>query len=140
MVGDIQLPATGVCSAAAVFDRAGLAARMTDDEPVIQMVCLGFLLDIPRQIALLKEYLDAGDTKRVHRQAHSIHGASANVGGERLREVAFLIEQAAAADNLDMARMHFAALEGQFEALKQEMSKEYSTNPKSVNKSERKKQ
>ena len=51
--------------------------------------------DIPVQIQTLKGYLEAGDNiLAVERQAHSIRGAAANVGGEALRAVAYEMEKA----------------------------------------------
>jgi PAS domain S-box-containing protein len=106
-----------------VFDRAGMLARLMDDEDLAQTVAEGFLGDIPLQIAALKGYLETGDASAAERQAHTIKGASANVGGEALRAVAFDMEIAAKADNLDVVKAHMVELESQFELLKQAMIK-----------------
>jgi CheY-like chemotaxis protein/HPt (histidine-containing phosphotransfer) domain-containing protein len=106
-----------------VFDRAGMLARLMDDEDLAQTVAEGFLGDIPLQIAALKGYLETGDASAAERQAHTIKGASANVGGEALRAVAFDMEIAAKADNLDVVKVHMVELEAQFELLKQAMTK-----------------
>ena len=45
--------------------------------------------------------LDAGDGPGAERKAHSIKGASANVGGEAMRAVALEMERAAEAGELD---------------------------------------
>jgi len=107
-----------------IFDRAGMMARLMDDEELARTVVEGFLDDIPRQIAAVKGYLETGDAPGVERQAHSIKGASANVGGERLREVAFELEKAAKAGDLSAAGGHMAELEAQFGRLKEAMTKE----------------
>ncbi|MFH0996311.1 MAG: response regulator [Pseudomonadota bacterium] len=107
-----------------IFDRAGMMTRLVDDEDLAQIVVEGFLEDIPRQIAALKGYLKTGDAVGAERQAHTIKGASANVGGERLREVAFEMEKAAGAGNLSAAGEHMVELEARFEALNQLMTKE----------------
>ena len=122
MVVGIRVPAV-------VFDKAGFAGRLRDDGAVMERVCVVFLQDIPRQIAALKAYLAAGDAPRCQRQAHSIRGASATVGAERLREVACAIEQAAAAADLAVASRHLAGLDACFEELRQAMSQAETKKP-----------
>ncbi len=95
-----------------------------DDEDQARIVVAGFLEDIPRQIATLKRYLEAGDAPGTERQAQTIKGASANVGGERLREVAFEMEKAAKAGDLSAVAGHMPELEAQFNRLNQTMRKE----------------
>jgi len=107
---------------AVVFDRAGFSARMMHDEALVQLVCQGFLQDIPLQLSVLQDLLDAGDPRAVQRHAHSIKGACANVGAERLRELALKIEQAARADDLPSAAAHMPGLQRQFDKLKRAMT------------------
>jgi PAS domain S-box-containing protein len=106
---------------APVFDRAGLLARLMDDEDLARMVARGFIEDLPRQIEALRNYLDAGDAEGAVRQAHTIKGASANVGGEALRAEALRIERAAQATDLTAAVAGLADLESSFERLKEAM-------------------
>ncbi len=105
-----------------IFDWAGLMARLIDDENLARMVVEGFLEDIPKQIAAMKGYLETGDVTGIERQAHTIKGASANVGGERLRKVAFEMEKAAKAGDLYAAERHIHELEAQFDQLSQAMN------------------
>jgi signal transduction histidine kinase/CheY-like chemotaxis protein/HPt (histidine-containing phosphotransfer) domain-containing protein len=105
-----------------VFDRAGMLARLMNDAALVETVSQGFLLDIPQQIAALKNYLASGDATGSERQAHSIKGASANVGGERLRKIALQLEHAANSGDLPAAASHLPALEAQFAALKHAMT------------------
>jgi CheY-like chemotaxis protein/HPt (histidine-containing phosphotransfer) domain-containing protein len=104
-----------------IFDRAGMMARLMDDEDLARMVVEGFLNDIPLQIAALKGYLETGDAAGAERQAHTIKGASANVGGERLRDVAFEIEKTARIGDLNAAWIQMAELETQFHQLNRAM-------------------
>jgi CheY-like chemotaxis protein/HPt (histidine-containing phosphotransfer) domain-containing protein len=103
---------------ATVFDKAGMMVRMMDDEDLARTVAGGFLEDIPKQIELLKNFLEAGDGPGTARQAHSIKGASANVGGEALRAVAFAMEQEAKAGDLKSVAVRLPELENQFARLK----------------------
>jgi two-component system sensor histidine kinase/response regulator len=87
----------------------------------------GFLEDLPRQITALKAVLEAGDAPGVERQAHTLKGASANVGGERLREVAYEMEQAARAWDLNAAGIYLAELEAEGMRLTHAMTEELRT-------------
>ncbi|MEI6655015.1 MAG: MASE1 domain-containing protein [Verrucomicrobiota bacterium] len=80
---------------AAVFDQAGMTARLLHDTSLVRTVSQSFLLDAPRQIAALKDHLESGDSPAATRQAHSLKGAAANIGGEHLREIIYQMEQAA---------------------------------------------
>ena len=74
---------------------------------------------------MLRGYLDTGDAPGAERQAHTIKGASANVGGEALREVAFGMEKAGKAGDLSVAKAHMPELEAQFEKLKKAMRNDF---------------
>ena len=91
----------------------------TDDDSLMARTVAAFLEDIPRQIEALKGYLEAGDAPSAERQAHSIKGASANVSGEALREVASEMEKAGKAADLDAAKAGMPKLEAQFEKFKE---------------------
>ncbi len=106
-----------------IFDRAGMMARLMDDENLARMVVEEFLKDIPLRIAALKGYLETGDAAGAERQAHTIKGASANMGGERLRDVAFEIEKTARIGDLNAAWIQIAELETQFHQLNRAMIK-----------------
>ena len=105
-----------------VFDQAGMMARLSDDEDVARMLIECFLDDIPKQILALRGYLEKGDAKSAERQAHTIKGASANLGGEALRAVAFEMEIAGKAGELEVATARLPELETQFARLKEAMN------------------
>ena len=108
-----------------IFDRAGMMARLMDDEELIRLVVENFLEETPGQMASLKAYLEAGEAPGAERQAHTLRGAAANVGGERLRAMAFEIESAARAGDLGIARLYLARLEEEFLVLRQVMTHEH---------------
>jgi HPt (histidine-containing phosphotransfer) domain-containing protein len=95
-----------------------MMARMGNDEDLAREIIVGFLDDIPKQISALRGYLEAGDTIRVERQAHTIKGASASLGGEALRMVAFEMEKAGKAGELEVVGASMPELETQFDRLK----------------------
>ncbi len=121
-VNDKWKTAIGKKSRIPVWDKVGMLKRMMNDEDLAGKILAGFLDDIPRQINSLKSFLNAGDVPGVERQAHTIKGASANIGGERLRAVAFEMEKSAKRGDLSAASAHLADLEEQFDSLKMEIS------------------
>ncbi len=123
--GDDAVPPVEMRPAAkvepAVFDRAGVLNRLMDDTDLARVVLQGFLGDLPRQIEALRTCLLAGDAPGVVRAAHTIQGASANVGGDALRAVALLLEEAARGGDLLAAGAALPDLEAQFGRLREAM-------------------
>jgi PAS domain S-box-containing protein len=105
-----------------VFDKAGMMARMMDDEELARTVIEAFLDDVPKQIEALRGYLEAGEAASAVHQAHTIKGTSANLGGEALRAVAFEMEKAAKAGHLEYVTDHLSELENQFIRLRGAMN------------------
>ena len=108
---------------AIVFDRAGMMARLMGDEALARKVVGGFLDDIPEQIEVLRQYLSAGDKERVERQAHTIKGALANVGGEAMRAVAYEMEKSGKTGDLQACSACLPNLERQFARLRRAMNR-----------------
>jgi HPt (histidine-containing phosphotransfer) domain-containing protein len=88
------------------------------------IVIEAFLEDAPLQIQELKNLAMRGDIASSGRLAHSIRGAAANVGGERLRKVATEMEKAADSGNLDTVNNRMAELEAQFLLLSEAIKKD----------------
>jgi CheY-like chemotaxis protein/HPt (histidine-containing phosphotransfer) domain-containing protein len=101
-----------------VFDRAALLDRLLGYEDLVQTVLAGFLDDLPRQLEAIQGYLNAGDAMGVQRQAHTIKGAAANVGGEALAALAFELEKAGQAGDLTAVEAGIVELPAQFERLR----------------------
>ncbi len=111
-------PPYDVAEKPSIWDRAGMMDRLMGDEDLAEKVLQGFLMDIPEQIAVLMRFLEAGDASGTRRQAHTIKGASANVGGERLVAVAFEMEKAARDGDMPAARKRMGDLVRDFEQLR----------------------
>jgi HPt (histidine-containing phosphotransfer) domain-containing protein len=105
-----------------IFDQSGVMARLMDDEDLVRIVVAGFLEDLPNLIKALKDFLEAGDIPGTGRQAHSIKGASASVGGEALRAVAFEMEKAAKDGDLESVTARLPELELQSSQLDKALS------------------
>ena len=101
-----------------IFDRAGVLRRLEGDNGLAQIVFSAFFEDMPGQIEALKYLVKSGDASGAARQAHSIRGAAANAGGERLRALASEMEKAADAGDLLFIAIRMDELELQFRRLK----------------------
>ncbi len=107
----------------AVWDRAGMLARLMGDEELLSVIAAGFVTDISQQIEKLRGQLAAGDGRGAARQAHTIKGAAANVGGERVRAAAHQLEEAATQGDLQTAQSWLTELETEFNHLRDIMVK-----------------
>ncbi len=119
---DVSAGGGSVCASgpqSPVFDRQDLVSRLMGDETLADRIVTRFLESTPAQIESLRRSLDSGDAAAAERTAHAIKGAASNIGGERLRQVAFAIEQAARDGDLNAAISHLADLQKQFKALQE---------------------
>ncbi len=104
-----------------VWDRAGMLKRIGDDEALAEKVVELFLADLPPRIQALEDLLATGDLAGARRQAHTIKGASANVGGEALRALAATLEQAVARGDARAVQNRMDDLRAEFARLRQVM-------------------
>lgn len=125
--GRNQAPEAGIMEAKpdqrpspVIWDRAGMLERLMGDEELAATILQGFLADIPRQIQSLRGYLEAEDAPSAERQAHTIKGASANVGAEALRALTLEMEKAGQAGDLDSIKASLQELDAAFEEFKKE--------------------
>ncbi len=100
-----------------VFDGQGLLARLMGDAGLLREIATEFQADAPQRIAALKERVLAQDAAGVRYEAHTLKGASANMGGESLREVAEQCEQAAVEGDLSRVAGLLPELSARYEAL-----------------------
>jgi PAS domain S-box-containing protein len=109
-------------SEAPVFDSAAMMDRLMGDPALARIVVDGFLEDAPRLIEALRSALDAGDATAAIRGAHTIRGASATVGGEAVRAVAWEMEKAGAAGDFGAVSARLPELELELGRLREAMS------------------
>jgi len=107
-----------------VFNRSSLLKSVMGDEELKAKVIEAFLDDAPHQLRGLKAFLENQDSASAGRQAHSIKSAAANVGGERLRQVALEMEKAADTADWSAVNERMAELEAQFLLLTEAMKKD----------------
>ena len=115
-------PGTGSGSQVPVFDASGMMDRLMGDQALARIVVDSFLEDAPRLIGALRSSLDAGDAPAAVRGAHTIRGASATVGGEAVRAVAWEMETSATAGDLDAVLARLPELESELGRLREAMT------------------
>ncbi len=94
-----------------ILDEQGLLARLMGDIALLRTLVHEFEEDAPQRIAAIRTYLQAGDAGAVRYEAHTLKGASANMGGEALHRAAEQLEQAASAGDLSRAEALVPELE-----------------------------
>ncbi len=104
-----------------IFDQDAMLKRLLGDKNLVKKIIQGFLIDIPKQIDILKGFLKQGDLSNICRQAHSIKGAAANVGGEELKEAALTLEKEAGSGKSTGIDSFVSNLEEKFDQLKTAM-------------------
>jgi len=104
-----------------VFDEAVLLNLFGGDRKAAAEITAEFLKDAPLQAAALHQALAAGDAALARRQAHTLKGASANVGAEALRAVANRAELACAGGSLQEAGELAEELDAELRLLQDEL-------------------
>jgi HPt (histidine-containing phosphotransfer) domain-containing protein len=96
---------------------AGLLEMVGDDPDFVDELADAYLADVPVQTAALRVALDRGSAADLVRPAHTLKGASLNLGGLRVAEISRQLEEMARAGSLDGAAGLVAALEAAEAAL-----------------------
>ncbi len=100
------------------FDKNILMERLMGDAELFKTVISGFLDDIPKQIDLLTKFVDEKNTEDAGKQGHQIKGAAGNVGADDLQEIAYNIETAGKAGDLDTLISLMPLMNESFDKLK----------------------
>jgi len=75
-----------------VFDEEALLDRLMGDRDLAREVLHAFLVDLPRQMEVLRGALGRSDAEAVRQQAHTLKGASANIGASILNDISLRME------------------------------------------------
>ena len=97
-------------SSAVVFDRAQALERLGGDEELLDSVASLFVEESTIYRRALADALDSSDPAAVQREAHTVKSVFATFSFESGRELAFRLEQLAAAGNLNGADVLTAEL------------------------------
>ncbi len=105
-----------------VFDFSTTLDNLDGDKELLKDLVALFIEDAPNHLNALKIAVEQGSIEEIKRHAHTLKGASANIGARQIREEAVKLEVAANADNLPAAATHISELHTQFDHLVQTAS------------------
>ncbi len=98
-----------------ILDLPALLERLDGDMELVHELLALYLEDCPRLISGIKAAITVKDSRSLDGYAHSMKGASANLGALRLQSLSYELEQMGKNSQLDQAPAVFQALEGQFQ-------------------------
>ncbi len=100
-----------------IFDKQAFMERVDNDVELAHHLISTFLKHTPQQIESLKESIESSNAQEISNYAHSIKGASANMGGMALSYIAGEMEKAAISGNVEEATGMLAEVEKQLRSL-----------------------
>ena len=103
----------GAAEGAPVFDERVLLELLGGDREAVAEILDEYVTDAPRQVVALRKAVLAGDAELARRHAHTLKGASANVGAESVRDAAFRLERAAGNGSVEEGAGLVAAVESE---------------------------
>lgn len=104
-----------------VWDDTALSEMFDGKEEYIREAVHIFVENTPLRMEALKQHVAAKDTGKIVLEAHSIKGSAAAVGGCALRSVAFELEKAARAGDMEQIKVLMPQLVKRFVELKNTM-------------------
>jgi signal transduction histidine kinase/DNA-binding response OmpR family regulator/HPt (histidine-containing phosphotransfer) domain-containing protein len=100
-----------------IFNLSDLMNRFDNDSDLIKILCNIFLEDVPTQILLLETAIKTKNRSEIKRIAHSIKGASSNIGGTNLFKTAETIEETAKTSSIPKLNKQLKKLKTDFNKL-----------------------
>ena len=91
-----------------IFDEGDLLRRLLGDRELVRRILAGFLDSVPGQLRALAGYLGEKDASGARLQSHALKGAAATISAGALREAVREIEEAATADDVNLAGVRLA--------------------------------
>lgn len=88
-------------SSTPIWDNTALSQMFHGNEEYVREALRIFLVNVSCRMESLKRFVSVEDTENIRLEAHSIKGSAAAVGGNAMRSVAFEIEQAARASDME---------------------------------------
>jgi HPt (histidine-containing phosphotransfer) domain-containing protein len=102
-----------------VFDRDALLNRLAGKSELVPRFTSMYIDSVTTGLENLRKAILAGNADDVHRQAHTIKGASANIGAERVRGCAIRLDELARSGEISGAPELLNEIETEFEQFRQ---------------------
>ncbi len=108
-----------------IFDKNSFLDRLMGDEGLAREIIEGFLEDSLRQIDIIKDAVDNGNSNVINFRAHTLKGASANISATALKKLAYQIEIAGKTGDLVKAASLIPKLDAQYKVLKESITQKF---------------
>jgi PAS domain S-box-containing protein len=102
-----------------IFDKSDLMKRLLGDKDFATTIIEGFLMEMPKELMVIKELVEQGQAKQAGAQAHKIRGAAGSIGSPALQEIANAMEKAGKDEEIDLLRALMPEMEKQYAQLRQ---------------------
>lgn len=96
--------------------------RVGGDEDLLREIARLFLDECPRLMTEIQQAIEAGDSRRMERAAHSLKGSVANFGAEPVVKAALDLETMGRAGDLARADQGFLELSRHLEKLQPQLA------------------
>jgi HPt (histidine-containing phosphotransfer) domain-containing protein len=106
-----------------ILDLRQAVSDLGDDEDIYREVLDTYLEDTPQLIAAIRTAIDGADVEVLYRNAHSLKSTSFTVGGRRLGQAAFTLEQDARQGKMEGAAEKLAEIESEYALLLDDLKK-----------------
>lgn len=101
-----------------VFDYENFLQRVGGDEDLAKEILEVYLQDAPNQLEKLRLALKDVNFSVIHRQAHTLKGASDNISAYALRDISLCLEKIAESGDVEQMKNLFVKIETEFERLR----------------------
>ncbi|HEX9079908.1 MAG TPA: ATP-binding protein, partial [Desulfuromonadaceae bacterium] len=105
-----------------VFDRDELLGRLGGRAEMIPRFCTMFIGSVTTGVEGVRKALESGDAEELHRQAHTIKGAAANIGAARIRMCATRLDEMAKSREISGAPALLGELTAEFDLFRSEVA------------------
>ena len=103
------------------YDRETALARLDGDLELHTEIVGLYLEDAPIQLNGIRRGIESGDAELAERSAHSLKSASANIGAELMRQLAFDAERLGKEKDLEKVKKMLPTLQLAFDELSAEL-------------------
>lgn len=118
-------PALAEATSQPPVDSDFLVEMTGGDEAFLQEILEEFLKTIPPLLEEVERAVIAGDSRLLARSAHTIKGSARAVGAQRFADIAFDLEQAGKAQNLQHAPDALRALQEEWHRLQEHIRQQF---------------
>ncbi|HET9956220.1 MAG TPA: PAS domain S-box protein [Polyangiaceae bacterium] len=112
------------CRERDLFSRHKLLARLGGDEDLVREIIELSLLDVPRLMANLQQFVWQAESKQVEQTAHQLKGILLNLSAERASQVAAEVEECARANELSATAAKWSQLAVEIQELERHLRQE----------------